>query len=157
MPILGPAQTIGPSAPAMSISGAVRRVLSAAFPTLRTYRDGTWVGDATPPYLVVQEGISITPERPGDDGDPWSGRTVDEQVQITICHRARENLGNGKWGKSLEDPMLADRVWRALIGSQLPAAPTQVIALQHRSTVRLPIAENRVNHIITISVRRLLA
>jgi hypothetical protein len=85
------------------------------------------------PFIVVTEGIAITPERHGDHQDPAANPGVSEVAQVSLFQAWR-----GSDGKPAEDYTLARKVYRALHGSKLLTAPTTVYGVAVSLWTRVP-------------------
>lgn len=113
---------------AASTSGAVKALIETLGLSLSAYRDRP-PEDTAKPYVTIQEGIAITPDLSGDNGQ---NPTVRETVQVSLWQASRSaaNLVT-------ESYTLADSLYLGLHGARLSAAPKRVYGCKVRSSVRL--------------------
>lgn len=142
-------------------AGAFKVVVENAGLGLAVYRDRAPRSgpDAPPeprPYATVSEGISVVPERHGDQGDPHADRAVTELIQIDLWERLKgADAYDGRPDDPVEDPTLIRALLRFLHGCRPVNGPTLTYGVTVDSTVRL-VEHDRgvVHHAITVRVRR---
>ncbi|GGQ48798.1 hypothetical protein [Streptomyces asoensis] len=141
---------------AASTSGAIKAYLESLSFHVPVFRDGPREGQAEP-YIVVQEALPAARDlrAAGDFGDPAADIDVLETVVIDLVQRARVKTGE-RTTKVTERYGLAESIGRALHGCTLPEHPARVRAVLLQDIDRIPIADNRVRHSITVTVRRAL-
>ncbi|MEV5659798.1 hypothetical protein [Streptomyces flaveolus] len=139
---------------AASTSGAIKARLEALAFGVPVFRDGPREGQA-PPFIVVQEGMPAGLDRAGtgDFGDPAAEINVIETVTVDLVQQARIKTG-ATTTRVTERYGLAEAIAHALHGCQLPAHPAAVHAVRVQDIDRIPIADNRVRHSITVQVHR---
>lgn len=137
---------------AATTSGAIKAHLESLGLGVPVFRDGPRPGQRLP-YIVVTEAVSIAPSTTaaGDFADPDAGVVVSEQAQVDVVQEGRTATG-----ANAERYDLPPRVWRALHGAQLVAAPTHVYGCRVLTMTRQPIADNVVRHILTVQLDRAL-
>lgn len=138
---------------AASTSGAIKARLESLQFGVPVFRDGPREGQAEP-YIVVQEslpaGIDLTAG--GDAGDDPQ---INETVTVDLVQQARVKTGP-RTTKVTERYGLAEAIATALHGHPLPAHPAKVTAVRVQDIDRIPIADNKVRHSITVHIRRAL-
>ncbi|MEU9597151.1 hypothetical protein AB0E06_10100 [Streptomyces sp. NPDC048109] len=139
---------------AASTSGAIKARLEGLQFGVPVFRDGPREGQA-PPFIVVQEGMPAGLDRTanGDFGDPNAEVNIVETVTVDLVQQARIKTGSTTT-KVTERYGLAEAIAHALHGCQLPAHPAKVTAVRVQDIDRIPIADNRVRHSITVQVHR---
>ncbi|RMB85622.1 hypothetical protein [Streptomyces shenzhenensis] len=139
---------------AASTSGAIKARLEALQFGVPVFRDGPREGQAEP-FIVVQEGMpaGLDTTANGDFGDPAAEINIIETVTVDLVQRARVKTG-ARTTKVTERYGLAEAIAHALHGCQLPAHPAKVTAVRVDDIDRIPIADNRVRHSITVHVHR---
>lgn len=141
---------------AASMSGAIKAHLEALAFGVPVFRDGPRTGQAEP-YIVVQEGLPATRNlrAAGDFGDPNAEIPIVETVVVDLVQQARVKTGP-KTTRVTERYGLAEAIGAALHGCRLPASPAPVTAVRLVDIDRIPIADNKVRHSITVEVHRTL-
>ncbi|MFH9826726.1 hypothetical protein ACH4NG_26255 [Streptomyces bobili] len=141
---------------AASTSGAIKARLESLQFGVPVFRDGPREGQAEP-YIVVQEGMPAGLDRAGlgDFGDPDAEITIVETVVVDLVQRARVKTGAATT-RVTERYGLAEAIGHALHGHPLPAHPAKVTAVRIQDIDRIPIADNKVRHSITVNVHRVL-
>ncbi|MGD1220001.1 hypothetical protein AB9Q10_16410 [Streptomyces krungchingensis] len=141
---------------AATTAGAIKARLEALQFGVPVFRDGPREGQAEP-YIVVQEGLPAGLARTGngDFGDPDAELIIDETVTVDLVQQARVRTGAGTT-RNAERYGLAESIAHALHGRPLPAHPARVTAVRVDGIDRIPIADNRVRHSITVQVTRAL-
>lgn len=141
---------------AATTSSAIKAHLESLAFGVPVFRDGPRDGQAEP-YIVVQEGLpaALDAIANGDFGDPAAEVYVNETVIVDLVQKARVKTGP-KTTRVTERYGLAESIARALHGCTLPAHPAKVTAVHVQDIDRIPIADNRVRHSITLRVRRAL-
>ena len=139
---------------AASTSGAIKAYLETLAFGVPVFRDGPREGQA-PPFVVVQEGMPAGPDRSGngDFGDPAAEINIVETVVVDLVQQARVKTG-ARTTRVTERYGLAEAIAHALHGCRLPAHPAKVTAVRVDDVDRIPIADNRVRHSITVQVHR---
>ncbi|HLU95648.1 MAG TPA: hypothetical protein VKZ89_02260 [Thermobifida alba] len=139
---------------AASTSGAIKARLESLAFGVPVFRDGPREGQA-PPFIVVQEGMPAGLDRAGngDFGDPDAEINIVETVTVDLVQQARVKTGS-QTTKVTERYGLAEAIAAALHGCRLPAHPAKVTAVRVDDIDRIPIADNRVRHSITVQVHR---
>jgi hypothetical protein len=100
------------------------------------------------PYVVVTDGLSITPERTGDG----KYKRARELVQVDVYEEIVKS--DGTRGESFT---LAEDVHTGLLGAQLPAAPKQVWRVEGLGHVRFrDDSTNEIRTSISVTLRRKL-
>jgi hypothetical protein len=89
--------------------------------------------DAPLPLVIIQEGISMVPDRDGDFGDPAAVHGVAEQAQVSLFQAWRKPDGTAGETYTLPGDLVA-----SLQGAQLPTAPTRVYGVRVIGKVRIP-------------------
>lgn len=139
---------------AATTSGAIKAHIESLGLGVPVFRDGPRPGQALP-YIVVSEGLDITPAAAqGDYGDPARERVVAEMVQVDVVQAARTPAAGR--APNAEQYGLAERVYAALDGARLPQHPAPVSGVVVREMRRLPIRDNVLRHAITAHVYRQL-
>ncbi|WP_330349273.1 hypothetical protein [Streptomyces sp. NBC_00582] len=141
---------------AASTAGAIKaRIESLSF-GVPVFRDGPRPGQAEP-YIVVQEGIPAARDlrANGDFGDPDAEVSIRETVIVDLVQQARVKTG-ATTTKVTERYGLAEAIAHGLHGCALPAHPAKVTAVLVGDIDRIPIADNKVRHSITVTVLRQL-
>lgn len=146
-----------------TIAGAFKAYLETLGLGVPVYRDGAPVvargpdGDvlAAPPYVVVQDGVGVTPSLLGGDlGDSDADRSQVELVQVDLFQLAREQVSATRT-RTTEDPVLIARIGRALTGTGIrPHAPVLVYAHRVTGGQRWPISDNVARYTWTVEVQR---
>jgi hypothetical protein len=140
---------------ALSTSGAIKAYLEGLSFHVPVFRDGPREGQAEP-YIVVQEGTPAGLDTGnGDFGDPTAEINIVETIVVDLVQRARVKTGE-RTTKVTERYGLAEAIGHALHGCTLPAHPAKVTAVRLDDIDRIPIADNKVRHSITIRVHRVL-
>lgn len=141
---------------AATTSGAIKAYLEGRGFGVPVFRDGPREGQSAP-FIVVQEGIpaGLDTVANGDFGDPNAEINISETVIIDLVQRARVQTGAATT-KVTERYGLAEAIAHALHCCTLPAHPAKVTAVRVTAIDRIPIADNRVRHSITVTVRRIL-
>ncbi|MFJ8144685.1 hypothetical protein ACIQ6R_06370 [Streptomyces sp. NPDC096048] len=141
---------------AASTAGAIKARLEGLQFGVPVFRDGPREGQA-PPFIVVQEGMpaGLDNVANGDFGDPDAEVNIIETVTVDLVQQARIKTG-ATTTKVTERYGLAEAIAHALHGCQLPAHPATVHAVRVDDIDRIPIADNRVRHSITVQIRRAL-
>jgi hypothetical protein len=139
---------------AASTAGAIKARLEALQFGVPVFRDGPRQGQAEP-YIVVQEGMpaGLDTRANGDFGDPDAEINIVETVTVDLVQLARVKTG-ATTTRVTERYGLAEAIAHALHGCQLPAHPAKVTAVRVDDIDRIPIADNRVRHSITVQVHR---
>lgn len=139
---------------AATTAGAVKARLESLAFGVPVFRDGPRPGQAEP-YIVVQEGIPASPDlrANGDFGDPDAEINIAETVIVDLVQQARVKTG-ATTTRNTERYGLAEAIAHALHGRPLPAHPAKVTAVRVQQIDRIPIADNKVRHSITITVLR---
>ncbi|MEU6229984.1 hypothetical protein [Streptomyces sp. NPDC047042] len=139
---------------AASTSGAIKARLESLAFGVPVFRDGPREGQA-PPFVVVQEGMpaGLDTTANGDFGDPNAEVNIIETVTVDLVQLARVKTG-ARTTKNTERYGLAEAIAHALHGCTLPAHPAPVHAVRVQDIDRIPIADNRVRHSITVQVHR---
>ena len=138
---------------AASTAGAIKARLESLAFGVPVFRDGPREGQAEP-CIGGQEGMpaGIALTAPADAGaDPQiiETITVDLVQQARVKTGARTTKVTGRYG-------LAEAIAAALHGHGLPAHPAKVTSVRVQDIDRIPIADNKVRHSITVTVRRAL-
>jgi hypothetical protein len=89
----------------------------------------------------------------GDFGDPAAELNIVETVVVDLVQRARVKTG-AKTTRVTERYGLAEQIAHALHGQPLPAHPAKVTAVHALDIDRIPIADNKVRHSITVTIHR---
>lgn len=141
---------------AATTSGAIKAYLEGLGFGVPVFRDGPREGQAEP-YVVVQEAMPATINQlaTGDFGDPQADIQVTETVTVDLVQQARQK-STATIARVTERYGLAEAIAAALHGCRLPAAPAPVTAVRVQDIDRIPIADNRVRHSITVQVHRTL-
>ncbi|MFD3310064.1 hypothetical protein [Streptomyces sp. NPDC058694] len=141
---------------AATTSGAIKARLESLAFGVPVFRDGPREGQ-TEPYIVVQEGMSagLDLRGNGDFGDPDAEINIVETVVVDLVQLARIKTG-ASTTKVTERYGLAEAIAHALHGRPLPAHPAKVTAVRVQDIDRIPIADNKVRHSITVEVHRAL-
>lgn len=141
---------------AASTSGAIKARLESLAFGVPVFRDGPRKGQAEP-YIVVQEGMpaGLDSVANGDFGDPAAEINIIETVTVDLVQLARVKTG-ATTTKNTERYGLAEAIAHALHGYPLPAHPAKVTAVRVQDIDRIPIADNKVRHSITVQVHRVL-
>lgn len=141
---------------AATTSGAIKARLESLAFGVPVFRDGPREGQDEP-YIVVQEGMpaGLDTTATGDFGDPNAEVNIIETITVDLVQRARVKTG-ARTTKNTERYGLAEAIAHALHGCALPAHPAPVHAVRVQDIDRIPIADNRVRHSITVQVRRQL-
>jgi len=141
---------------AASTSGAIKARLESLAFGVPVFRDGPREGQAEP-YIVVQEGMpaGLDTAGNGDFGDPDAEVNIVETVTVDLVQLARVKTG-ARTTRVTERYGLAEAIAHALHGHALPAHPAKVTAVRVQDIDRIPIADNRVRHSITVQVHRQL-
>ena len=138
---------------AASTAGAIKARLESLAFGVPVFRDGPREGQAEP-FIVVQEGMpaGIDLTAAGDAGaDPQ----IIETITVDLVQQARVKTG-ARTTKVTERYGLAEAIAAALHGHGLPAHPAKVTSVRVQDIDRIPIADNKVRHSITVTVRRAL-
>ncbi|MEU6496445.1 hypothetical protein ABZ890_39715 [Streptomyces sp. NPDC046984] len=141
---------------AATTAGAVKARLESLEFGVPVFRDGPREGQAEP-FIVVQEALPIGLDTSGngDFGDPDAEIAIVETLTVDLVQLARVKTGAATT-KNAERYGLAEAIAHALHGHTLPAHPAKVTAVRVDGIERIPIAENRVRHSITVQVHRVL-
>jgi hypothetical protein len=141
---------------AASTSGAIKARLESLAFGVPVFRDGPREGQE-PPFIVVQEGMpaGLDTTANGDFGDPTADINIVETVVVDLVQLARVKTG-ARTTKVTERYGLAEAIAHALHGCTLPAHPAKVTAVRVQDIDRIPIADNRVRHSITVQINRAL-
>lgn len=141
---------------AASTSGAIKARLESLAFGVPVFRDGPREGQDEP-YIVVQEGMpaGLDASGNGDFGDPDAEINIVETVIVDLVQQARVKT-SARTTKVTERYGLAEAIGHALHGCALPAHPAKVTAVRLDSIDRIPIADNKVRHSITVQVHRVL-
>jgi len=141
---------------AASTAGAIKARLESLQFGVPVFRDGPREGQ-DPPFIVVQESLPTGLDRAGlgDFGDPDAEITIVETVTVDLVQQARVKTG-ARTTRVTERYGLAEAIAHALHGRSLPAHPAPVHAVRVQDIDRIPIADNRVRHSITVLVHRVL-
>ncbi|MFE3169330.1 hypothetical protein [Streptomyces sp. NPDC059224] len=140
---------------AASTSGAIKAYLEGKPFGVPVFRDGPREGQREP-YIVVQEGMPAGLDTGnGDFGDPNAEINIVETLTVDLVQVARVKTGE-RTTKVTERYGLAEAIAHALHGCTLPAHPAKVTAVRVQDIDRIPIAENKVRHSITVRVHRVL-
>ena len=140
---------------AATTSGAIKARLEGLQFGVPVFRDGPREGQAEP-FIVVQEGMPAGLDTGnGDYGDPAAEINIVETVTVDLVQHARVKTGAATT-KNTERYGLAEAIAHALHGCTLPAHPAKVTAVRVESIDRIPIADNKVRHSITVQVHRVL-
>ena len=91
----------------------------------------------------------------GDFGDPNAEISIVETVVVDLVQQARVKTG-ARTTKVTERYGLAEAIAHALHGYTLPAHPAKVTAVRVQDIDRIPIADNKVRHSITVQINRVL-
>lgn len=150
---------------AATIAGAFKAHLETLGLGLPVYRDGLPVirwetrdgqrvpVHASPPAIVVQDGVSRTADQSGDFGDPDADTTGIELVQVDVFQLARVQTTT-QTTRNAEDPALVRTVRRALTGLGIvPYAPVRVYGHRVTDEQRWPISDNVARHTFNVTVR----
>lgn len=151
---------------AATTAGAFKAHIESLGLGLPVYRDGLPVirwetrdgqrtpVHASPPAIVVQDGISITGDLSGDFGDDEHGDpTSIELVQIDVFQVARVQTTT-QTTRNAEDPALIRRLRLALRGVGIaPYAPVRVYGHRVTDEQRWPISDNVARHTFNVTVR----
>lgn len=136
-------------------SGAIKAYLESLAFGVPVFRDGPREGQDVP-FIVVQEGMPAGLDTGnGDFGDPTADIQIVETVTVDLVQGARAKTGAAT-AKNTERYGLAEAVAHALHGCTLPAHPAKVTAVRVQDIDRIPIADNRVRHSITVHIHRTL-
>lgn len=140
---------------ALTTASAIKAYLEPLSFGVPVFRDGPRQGQAEP-YIVVQEGMPIGLDTGnGDYGDPAAEINIIETLTVDLVQIARVKV-DARTTKNAERYGLAEAVAHALHGCTLPAHPAKVTAVRVQDIDRIPIADNRVRHSITVQVHRVL-
>ena len=141
---------------AASTAGAIKAHLEALAFGVPVFRDGPREGQAEP-FIVVQEGMpaGLDTTANGDFGDPNAEISIVETVVVDLVQQARVKTG-ARTTKVTERYGLAEAIAHALHGCTLPAHPAKVTAVRVQDIDRIPIADNKVRHSITVQINRVL-
>ncbi|MGA5506827.1 hypothetical protein [Streptomyces umbrinus] len=141
---------------AATTSGAIKARLESLAFGVPVFRDGPREGQ-TEPYIVVQEGMpaGMDTVANGDFGDPDAEINIVETVVVDLVQQARIKTGP-RTTKVTERYGLAEAIAHALHGHALPAHPAKVTAVRVQDIDRIPIADNKVRHAITVQVHRVM-
>ncbi|MFJ9754970.1 hypothetical protein [Streptomyces sp. NPDC101149] len=140
---------------AATTAGAVKARLESLEFGVPVFRDGPREGQGEP-FVVVQEALPIGLDTAnGDFGDPDAEITIVETLTVDLVQLARVKTGAATT-RNAERYGLAEAIAHALHGHTLPAHPAKVTAVRVDGIERIPIAENRVRHSITVQVHRVL-
>lgn len=141
---------------AASTAGAIKVRLESLQFGVPVFRDGPRQGQ-TEPYIVVQEGMpaGMDTVANGDFGDPDAEINIVETVVVDLVQQARIKTGP-RTTKVTERYGLAEAIAYALHGHALPAHPAKVTAVRVQDIDRIPIADNKVRHSITVQVHRVM-
>jgi hypothetical protein len=138
---------------AASTSGAIKARLESLNFGVPVFRDGPREGQ-DPPFIVVQEslpaGIDLVAA-----GDAGAEPQINETVTVDLVQLARVKTG-ARTTRVTERYGLAEAIATALHGHSLPAHPAKVTSVRLQDIDRIPIADNRVRHSITLTIRRAL-
>jgi len=138
---------------AASTAGAVKARLESLAFGVPVFRDGPREGQAEP-YIVVQEGMPSTFDARAA-GDAGADPQIIETLTGDLVQLARVKTG-ASTTRVTERYGLAEAIAAALHGHGLPAHPAKVTAVRVQDIDRIPIADNRVRHSITVQVHRAL-
>lgn len=149
---------------AATIAGAFKAHLESLGLGVPVYRDGLPVirwetrdgqrvpVHADPPAIVVQDGISDTPDLSGDFGDPDADTTSTELVQVDVFQLARVQV-SPQTTRNAEDPELVRAVRRALRGLGIARyAPVPVYGTSVNDGQRWAISDNVARHTFNVAV-----
>lgn len=144
----------------LTTAAAVKVVIEAADLGLAAYRDRAPAGEARP-YVTISDGVSVTIDAHGDQGDADADVAVTELVQVDLWERLKSGNPSdydGSTSDPFEDPSLI-RDLLALFRHSVPTTgPTHVYGVTVDGSVRL-VEHDRgvVHHAVTLRVRRGLA
>lgn len=132
-----------------TVANAIKTHLETLSLGVPIFRDSAPQGEQ-PPYLVVLEGIGISPE-PNVNSD--NDNAVRELVQIDVIQLKRDENR-----QVTESYTLPGAVANGCNGAPLPASPTKAYRLQFLGMVRIPPDQETqlLQHSITGQVRRQL-
>lgn len=141
---------------AATTSGAIKARLESLQFGVPVFRDGPRPGQDCP-YIVVTEALSTGLDTLGcgDFGDPTADVQIIETATVDLIQHARTQTGAATT-RNTERYGLAEAIARALHGHPLPAHPAPVTAVRVRDMDRIPIADNKIRHSITIEIHRAL-
>jgi hypothetical protein len=136
-----------------TLTGALKPIIEAAVPTVTVYRGEAPEGAAMP-HVVIRERISLVPRANGDFGKASAERWAAEEIQVDVWQQFRTPSTLA----IVEDPDLADGVWKALHGAVIgAAAPTQVMGVRVTGSRRLPDPDPNVRRdVLSVTVERTL-
>lgn len=132
-----------------TVANAIKTHLETLSLGVPIFRDGPGEGQQ-PPYIVVYEGIGMTPE-PLVNSD--NDNAVRELVQIDVIQLKRDSSRT-----VTESYTLPGAVANGCNGARLPDSPTKAYRLQFLNMVRTPPDQQTqlLQHSITAQVRRQL-
>lgn len=149
---------------AATTAGAFKAFLESLGLGLPVYRDGLpvirWEDrggqrvavHASPPAIVVQDGISLTDDASGDYGDDDAAVTGVELVQVDLFQLAREQV-SPTTTRNTEDPELVRTLRRALRGLGIARyAPVPVYGTKVADGQRWAISDNVARHTFNVTV-----
>ncbi|WP_329291871.1 hypothetical protein [Streptomyces pseudovenezuelae] len=139
---------------ALTTSSAIKARLESLSFGVPVFRDGPRPKQAEP-YIVVQEGMpaGLDLTANGDFGDPDAEINIVETVVVDLVQQARVKTG-ATTTRVTERYGLAEAIAAALHGCTLPAHPAKVTAVRVQDIDRIPIADNKVRHSITVQIKR---
>lgn len=139
---------------AATTSGAIKARLESLAFGVPVFRDGPRPEQA-PPFIVVTEALStgLDSRGNGDFGDTTASLAIVETVTVDLVQNARIKTGAATT-KNVERYGLAEAIAHALHGRPLPAHPAKVTAVRVTDMDRIPIADNRIRHSITVTIHR---
>lgn len=111
---------------AATTATALKQLVEGGGLGLSGYRDAA-PSDATAPFVVITEGISVVPDRTGGDG--LKDDTATENVQMDL-YETYVNDSNPAAPVLAESYTLAAGLRRLIHGASLPAAPFHVYAVR---------------------------
>jgi len=137
------------AATALTTATAIKQVIESGGLGLAAYRDGA-PEDASLPYVVVTDSISVTPELGGDAAESDTER---EQVQVDLWETYIDRAANPP--SLAEIPSRADDLVRLLHGHALDQAPRKSYGMRVVGRTRhRDVEANTVRNIITVMIRR---
>jgi len=145
---------------AATLAGLFKAHLEALGLGVSWYRDGAPAGvaDSGVVFGVVQDGISMVPERHGDHGDPLGHQGDIELVQLDLYQPARVadpvRAGQTLPGESRTLHLAVRRALTLLAGKSYGTPPVRVYGVTVQGGRRWPISDNVVRHTWTVAARR---